>query len=273
MCDYATAFAHLTLDDRYLRYPFYLRHPNVCERMKVKHLDVDEALCDRGFCSFVYSNGRAMAQRSRLLDVVSSYRPVASGGKFRNNVGGAVKSKLEFESRHKFSIACENSSFPGYATEKLVDAFAARTIPIYYGDPRVTEVFNRDAMIVVADYPDDEALLQRIRALDEDHEAYLRMLRTPALVDGDHVEKMNEALEAFLYHIIDQDYEKAFRRDRDFWGRLYLAKRRSEVASMSHPYRTAVWALRLQPEKTARELYSWARRCGGKLLRKLGLRK
>ena len=50
-------------------------------------------------------------------------------------MGGPVASKLDFDRSHKFSIVCENTAHSGYTTEKLVEAFAAGCIPIYWGDP------------------------------------------------------------------------------------------------------------------------------------------
>ena len=44
-------------------------------------------------------------------------------------------SKLKFQHRFRFTIAIENSESPGYATERLMDAFLEGTIPIYWGDP------------------------------------------------------------------------------------------------------------------------------------------
>ena len=44
--------------------------------------------------------------------------------------------KLKIISNHKFNIAFENSSYPGYVTEKITDAFIANTIPIYWGDKK-----------------------------------------------------------------------------------------------------------------------------------------
>ncbi len=56
----------------------------------------------------------------------------------------------------QFSFAIENSREPGYFTEKLIDCFATKTVPIYYGDPLIHEVFNKDGMFIIRDA--DEAV-------------------------------------------------------------------------------------------------------------------
>ena len=57
--------------------------------------------------------------RTRIFDLLSAYKPVASGGKWRNNVGGPMADKIAFQSKYRFVIAFENSSTSGYLTEKF----------------------------------------------------------------------------------------------------------------------------------------------------------
>lgn len=48
---------------------------------------------------------------------------------------------------YMFSIAVENSQHNGYYTEKIVDCFIAKTIPIYWGCPNIGNYFNREGII------------------------------------------------------------------------------------------------------------------------------
>ena len=59
------------------------------------------------------------------------------------------KEKLDYLRAFKFSIAFENSRRIGYVTEKLYDAFLADTIPVYWGDPNLEAIVNRDAVVYV----------------------------------------------------------------------------------------------------------------------------
>jgi hypothetical protein len=102
--------------------------------------------------SITVSNANRNPVFKELFEALSKYKRVNSGGRWMNNVGGPVADKMTFDRRHKFSIACENSASPGYTTEKLVQAFAAKTIPIYWGDPLVSRVFNTKAFINVNDF-------------------------------------------------------------------------------------------------------------------------
>lgn len=46
-----------------------------------------------------------------------------------------------------FHLAVENVEEPGYFSEKLIDCFICRSIPIYWGDPMVGSVFASDGII------------------------------------------------------------------------------------------------------------------------------
>jgi len=57
--------------------------------------------------------------------------------------------KLDYLRLFKFTVAFENSRRIGYLTEKLYDALRADTVPIYWGDPCLDTIVNREAVVVV----------------------------------------------------------------------------------------------------------------------------
>ena len=50
---------------------------------------------------------------------------------------------------HMFHIAVENSQLENYFTEKVMDCFLTKTVPIYFGCPNISDYFNTDGMFVV----------------------------------------------------------------------------------------------------------------------------
>ena len=231
LCDYALGFEHLTLGDRYFRLPIcYLnRYQKDFRLMQEKHLKpIPEKT---GFCSFVYSNDRASEVREKFFNQLSDYKTISSGGRYKNNIGGPVADKLIFEQGHKFSFSFENSSYPGYCTEKLIQSFAAQTIPIYWGDPTVSETFNEEAFINCNKYNSWSEVVEEIKRIDNDPERYARMLATPALKEPerDGIEAKLGHLAAFLYHIIEQPSDKAIRYNRVYWGRRYVNRVRQHA--------------------------------------------
>ena len=59
----------------------------------------------------------------------------------------------------------------------------ARCLPIYWGDPDINEHFNPRSFLNRADFPSDEALIERIIVLDQDDAKYLEYLRQPYFYD------------------------------------------------------------------------------------------
>lgn len=258
LCDYAISYEYLSYDDRHLRLPYaawFCGDPALYDRA-----GRDPAAEDRPrFCSFTYSHSSLMANymraapmRVQLLDAVSAYKPVACGGKIRHNVDiphidlagwgddptlaalrelglaprdfANLYDKIVFDRGCKFSIACENNAHRGYCTEKLVNAFQAGTIPIYWGDPCVKEMFNEKAFICAADYPNLEAMVEQVRRIDTDEALYIDMIRQPVFRPDWRFDAAMQALEDFLTHIAEQPPEQALRRSNEFLGALYQDK-------------------------------------------------
>lgn len=210
-CDYAIAFDRLSFGDRYLRIPLYhlfqykSEYLSLFERSEFTKKDLEKK---EGFCSFVVSNCFADDVRAIFFDKLSIYNAISSGGRFRNNIGGAVSDKKAFQAKHKFAIAFENTSYEGYCTEKLMEALVAGTIPIYWGDPNVAKDFNPEAFINAHDYKTFDEVVERVKEIDQNDDLYIKIRNANPLF----VESTDNGLATFLYHIIDQSYDKACRR-------------------------------------------------------------
>ena len=224
LCDYAIGFDRLTFRDRYLRYPNYAFFEDQFEQL-INPRNFDKKILSekKYFCNFIYSNPHAHPARDHFFHKLNSYKEVTSLGTHLNNsnlfVGERFAadwmfSKLEFQSQCKFTIAFENTSSPGYTTEKILHAFISNTIPIYWGDPEVTKDFNPHSFINCHDFEDFEAVMERIREIDGNDELYLSILNEPPYVDNKIPEELERIkLTDFLQHIFDQEKEVAGRRN------------------------------------------------------------
>lgn len=219
--DYAMAFEKLTFDDRYIWLPLIKLYRDAYTALKSPRPPVDEIFKQKtDFCAYVMSNTSSSAdERTRIFDLLSAYKPVNSGGRWRNNVGGRVPDKLAFQSKHKFVIAFENCSHPGYLTEKFAEAAAANAVPIYWGDPTIGKLFNPKAFINCHDFQTLEEAVEQIKKVDQDDDLYRQMLSEQWFPDGTEPECLrDETFAAFLSNIFDQDPKQAFRRNRGRWG-------------------------------------------------------
>ncbi|WP_394755047.1 glycosyltransferase family 10 domain-containing protein [Rhodoferax sp.] len=182
-CDYALSFHYLE-NDRHYRLPNYVTLADPNSLLK-KAEDATEIVKSKTkFCAFItgYAD-KTVKKRVNFFHKLSSYKHVDSAGKGLNNVGGPIPpgydNKIEFLRPYKFHICFENNSVPGYTTEKLVNAMQARTLPIYWGDPLVSNNFNPDSFLNLANFNSDEALIEKIIELDQNEIKYTEMMRQP----------------------------------------------------------------------------------------------
>jgi len=209
--DYAVGSDDIVFRDRYFRFPHFATYPEFAT-LRDTNAMTDEELLNRGFCSFVVSRGTGHhgdPMRELFFNALSKYKKVSSGGKYLNNVGGPVHDKLAFLRQHKFHIAFENSSSPGYTTEKLMQAFAADTLPIYYGNPDVGADFHTEGLVLLRGKGDIDRAVDEIVSLDRDDQSYLAKCRAPRLVHPP--DWYHAGFQRFLFSIFDRDPEAARR--------------------------------------------------------------
>jgi hypothetical protein len=207
-CDYALT-CHYLDHPRHFRLPYYLLFGSP-ERLRKTDDEPGRALESKTrFCSFLVTNWHPKKTRVRtdFFHRLSKYKKVDSAGGFLNNTGAPLPRggthKLDFLRTRKFHIAFENGSTPGYTTEKIVEAMRARTLPIYWGNPRIAEEFNPRSFLNYHEFPDEEALIEKIIELDQDDARYLDYFRQPYFQNDTPNESFNR--ERLLDH-----FEKIF---------------------------------------------------------------
>ena len=83
--------------------------------------------------------------RHQIVDRFKNTHDIDCFGGYPKNY---IEKKEDGLNEYYFSITVENAIVPGYWTEKLVDCFATKTIPIYWGDePSVNKFFDEDGII------------------------------------------------------------------------------------------------------------------------------
>ncbi len=225
ICDYGVSFHNIRFGNRSFRLPNYCYHNEAFARLREGRRMECGSPEKRGFCSVVVSNNLfASPKRFDYWDRIAGYKPVASGGKMRNNVGGPVADKFEFLSRYKFNLAFENSEAQGYTTEKITDAFYAGTVPIYWGNRQVSEDFNPEAFIRINDFASIDEAVDYIRHVDEDDELYLRFLKANPLTGNAMLDWEERLLDFLLPAVEGQRHLTEYGVSTDF-NNLYLAAR------------------------------------------------
>tara|TARA_R110001606_G_scaffold399176_1_gene581312 strand:- start:5055 stop:5852 length:798 start_codon:yes stop_codon:yes gene_type:complete len=103
--------------------------------------------------------------KSKLVSMIASNKVMCDEHRYRQEVIRKYSGKLDHYGRgyrnitnkeeglndYCFSIAMENHTYSLAFSEKITDCFATGTIPIYYGTPEISEVFNPDGIIMLTD--------------------------------------------------------------------------------------------------------------------------
>lgn len=222
LCDYAIGFHYIDFGERYLRFPNFVLFKEQFDQLINSKKEKTDAEKKEHFCNFIYANSKADPVRDEFFQLLSDYKKVASPGSHLNNMKFDIGdrygkdwmyTKLDFQSRCKFSLAFENSSAVGYTTEKIMHAFIANTIPVYWGNPKISMDFNQEAFINCHNFKSFEAVIDRIKEIDQNDELYASILSAPPFPGNQIPEQFrSKRLLEFFKIIFDQDLKEAKRR-------------------------------------------------------------
>ena len=223
--DYAIGFDIMQFQDRYIRFPLWLRdyldNPNHInwDTLEIKDFkaptreEAIQILQNKDlFCAMLVSNSiYSHSARFDFFKQLSTYKKVSSGGRAYNNIGTPVENKNEFYGRCKFAISFENSSIDGYTTEKLINPMETHTIPIYWGSPTVSDEFNSSAFIKVYENTSFDEVIEQIISIDNDDVLWLNMITQQKKINIAYAQNLLQQLDAFLYAICIQTPKDAKR--------------------------------------------------------------
>lgn len=217
-CDFAFTFDYLNTD-RHYRLPLYRLYESYDDLLKPRESE-NVVSQQRKFCCFLVSNPNAK-ERIEFFHLLNSYKKVDSGGMVLLNIDNPVPpgTELEWIKNYKFCIAFENTSYPGYTTEKLTNALAVNTVPIYWGNPIVEKDFNTNAFINAHDYSSFEAVVNEVRKVDNDPTRYQNILSEPIFHGNSEPDFLKEE------QIIKQ-FDKIFTSKKHFVSRRIKHKNR-----------------------------------------------
>ena len=139
-----------------------------------RHLDIGAK--DK-FCILVANNPEGL--RINLYNSLSKYKQVDGYG---NMFGNPLrKSKFAILPEYRFCLCPENSIYDGYVTEKLIDAYAGLTVPLYSGDVSVAEDFNYKAFLNYQETNNMEYFVSKALMLSTNDEYYREIFEQPLL--------------------------------------------------------------------------------------------
>lgn len=150
------------------------------------------------FCCFVVSNRHSSVRRD-FFARLCKYKTVHSFGQCENNTGQLAppipqvdgydvrrtpNPYMSLLDNFKFMICFENAQAPYYLTEKLQNAWLGGTVPIYWGASKALEWLNPKSFLYLEDASEEcmNALIKKIKYLDQNDEAYAAIFSEPLLI-------------------------------------------------------------------------------------------
>lgn len=112
-------------------------------------------------CTFI---GKPETTRLKMIRALES---VGEVDKFGAHFGNPVDHKFPIASDYDFVICPENSTYPGYITEKAIEAWASGAIPLYLGND-VHGDLNPDALVNMNDYANMDDFCAVVEELTSD---------------------------------------------------------------------------------------------------------
>ncbi len=165
-----------------------------CARLIAPPEDASRLMREKtGFCAFIHHQPHPV--RNQFYTLFASHRRVdALGDMFRNRPrprglephtdSARLEQLAPIYRKYKFIVSFESNAMPGYVTEKLVCPLLARSVPIYWGDPRVLHLINPACFINAHDFDTPQALVEHVMKVDADDALYRRYLAAPVFLDG-----------------------------------------------------------------------------------------
>lgn len=117
----------------------------------------------RFLCAFI---GNSEPTRMRALQVLSSYGEVDI---FGSAVGRPVPSKSPIAKDYRFMLCFENDLYPGYVTEKPLDAWLSGCIPLWRGLDQYG-VLNPSSVMNAASYDTLDSFVDMVAQVDRNVE-------------------------------------------------------------------------------------------------------
>lgn len=166
----------------------------------VAALEFDKSVLDSAFAArpknsgkffLMYISSRCVQQRELAFDSLSTLGEVHTGGACHGHVHSKHVNNRQiwktahqlYKQQYKFGLVMENTETKGYVSEKILTAFLAGAVPIYWGTSEIFELFNRKAFVYY-DVQAPHKAIKEVEFLLNDEQAYENMLNEPILAPG-----------------------------------------------------------------------------------------
>ena len=169
-------------------------YPEAVQRRGIEHVDpstltasrASPSIKSKGVCAFISNPEpirlQASAELRRWIDV-DVFGPYSEK---------LVDNKYRVAKDYKYMLCFENDLFPGYVTEKLLDAYVCETVPLYWGHLGFEAHINRSSFVNAAGFESLEKFAKYVGNISDDE--YGALYQEPLLSSLPKLETLMHAL-------------------------------------------------------------------------------
>lgn len=132
-------------------------------------------LINRKFCCIFVNNPENIR-----MEMIHQLKKIGQVDIYGGAVNNFVKDKLEVAKNYKFILSFENSLYPGYVTEKLLESYESTAFPLYWGIDR-DDYFNPSSNLNFTNFANFESFLREIERLNNSLEELASRINEPLL--------------------------------------------------------------------------------------------
>jgi hypothetical protein len=162
----------------------YLYTNNFVENLENIHLIPRTIVPSKEVCVII-SNPNGII-RNKFLDKLGKVMKIDYAGNYKTNIEKIhnhynTPEFINFVSDYKFIISMENSRNDTYITEKIIHGLLAKTIPIYWGSPRVYDYINKDRILAVMEEDEIDKIIDKMIQINENNDQWIEIINKHAL--------------------------------------------------------------------------------------------
>lgn len=152
----------------------YVKHKKTIPQcMQHRQISIEQVEKRNGFVSVFMNNPHPM--RIRAIEQLSQIGEVSVFGRYN---GKYVQDKVGMASHYKFNLCFENDLYPGYVTEKVLEAWLSESVPLYWGDD-AAGILNHEAIVNLQDFSSMKSFIEYVDLLHRSPEKMAKIISQP----------------------------------------------------------------------------------------------
>lgn len=165
-------------------------------------------------------------EKNKLMCMISSDKELCDLHKARKNVARKYKDKIDVygtiddgkyveENVHepyKYEVVIENDIEDRWFTEKILNCFANKTIPIYYGARKINEYFNHQGILMCNSIEEVEHTIEDILERQDEYDFFYEWVDNKKILDENYkLSKQYKSFDDWFYKNYKKEIEEMFK--------------------------------------------------------------